>query len=524
MHSPSEPAALLSWDQINTDGFGNANFNSTLSLAVFRNELYAGTRRSNAAKVFRRNADSQTWSDLGLPIFCESIPAMVNAYENFLYVGTESLSGSQVWQFDGASWTNIDAAGFGNAANLGVRTLYQWGSVTIAGTRNGALGAGTFQYNYPNWTQIYPYGFGYPSNTAVSSMARLQEMGIMIGTRNEATGAEIWLFDNTPAGWIMKGGFENPHNWAASSMAVFNGVLYVGTLNITDGAQIWRYTVATDSWQKVANAGFGNPQNRGISVLYPFAGYLYAGTENISTGAQVWRSSNGSDWEIVMSGGYGNIYNTEVASMVGLGGWLIAGTVNYATGSEIWRSHPMGADPYFKVSLTSWNAVYPDLAYNPELGQFLAAWEDRDYYNSSLGISAQRFDSESRIAGTIPISSQPSALPQVAYDLDLDRYLVAWNEGDYIVGQLVGANGSLIGSKIYLHYHDELTGLLYSPVTDDYVLLYTIYGGFPAPPGCWIERNGRGARFIIVCRLHRGEATQYQLRDIRSRPGLEPCP
>ena len=40
-------------------------------------------------------------------------------------------------------------------------------------------------------------------------------------------------------------------------MTVFEGSLYVGTINQTDGAQVWRYDDGT-TWTQVNEDGFGN--------------------------------------------------------------------------------------------------------------------------------------------------------------------------------------------------------------------------------------------------------------------------
>jgi len=57
--------------------------------------------------------------------------------------------------------------------------------------------------------------------------------------------------------------------------------------------------------------------------------------------------------------------------------------------------------------------------------------------------------------------------------------LVVWNGYSNAKGQLFDADGDPIGGQINYYISGELKGMVFSPVTDDYVLLYTIHK--PAP-------------------------------------------
>ena len=475
--SPASVNALLTWDQINTDGFGSSNYNTAWSLAVYQNQLVAGTRNPLGAKIWRRSGNTQTWTGLAPASWTgdpsnTAVPTLYNWSNTSLLIGTENNNGAQVWRYDGTTWTDLNFNGFGSASNNGVWTLEIWGSSIIAGTRNNTNGCGLFQYLSGAWTQIGTYGFGDPHNTLVASMAELPDYNLYIGTWNDLSGAEIWLYNTSGFGWVKKGGFGNAHNIAARSMAVFDGELYVGTFNSSDGAEIWRYNQVPNTWTRVASGGFNSKDNIGVSTLYPFAGYLYAGTENTASGAQIWRSSNSTNWEQVMSGGFGDPNNTEVPSLTGFGHWLIAGTRNSSTGGEVWRSLPLGANPSFQISSGDCQAINPDVVFNSNNGEYMVVWENWDC--TQAGIYGQRFDEEGQlISPTIPVSTVGSA-PQIAYDPDLNRYLVVWNGGGHLQGQLVGANGAMSGGVINLANNGEVNEMVYSPVTDNYVVLYSI--------------------------------------------------
>ena len=67
------------------------------------------------------------------------------------------------------------------------------------------------------------------------------------GTVNSATGTEVWRSSNgTQWNLVIKGGFNDLHNSSVWSGAIFEGNLFLGTLNNkgwlvpADGTQIWK--------------------------------------------------------------------------------------------------------------------------------------------------------------------------------------------------------------------------------------------------------------------------------------------
>lgn len=153
------------------------------------------------------------------------------------------------------------------------------------------------------------------------------------------------------------------HNQDASVLICFKDHLYMGTLNPRDGCELWRttdgsnWTVVVGGNGKIPN-GFGKQSNSAIWVAKVFGEYLYLGTVNVLQGCEVWRSSDGLNWTAVVGGdshvpnGFGRFshrfnsyaWYTEVFNMstkeypVQVVPHLCIGTLNVLFGGQIWAS------------------------------------------------------------------------------------------------------------------------------------------------------------------------------------------
>jgi pimeloyl-ACP methyl ester carboxylesterase len=114
---------------------------------------------------------------------------------------------------------------------------------------------------------------------------------------------------------VFSSGFGNPKNTAAFSAAIFNGWLYIGTMNWFDGCEIWRTNGTV--WQRVIgneprlssySNGFGDDDRGFERDIYAWemlvyndsqGEQLYVGTFNIA-GCELWRTSNGLNWECLV--------------------------------------------------------------------------------------------------------------------------------------------------------------------------------------------------------------------------------
>ncbi|MEN8219675.1 MAG: hypothetical protein ABFS56_25650 [Pseudomonadota bacterium] len=124
---------------------------------------------------------------------------------------------------------------------------------------------------------------------------------------NDPNGTEIW---RSPDGllWeqVVFDGFGiGATNENGTPTAVFNGYLYVATINLTQGVQIWR-TNDGITWEQTGTNGLGYGKNViFIEELLPYGGYLYAFNFISSGNGRVWRTANGTNWEMIKEFGRG---------------------------------------------------------------------------------------------------------------------------------------------------------------------------------------------------------------------------
>ena len=109
--------------------------------------------------------------------------------------------------------------------------------------------------------------------------------------------------------------------------------LIIGGIFLSKNAEAAQLT-----WEKVNNPGFGDAQNDQITSLYEFNSFLYAGTLNSSQGSEVWRSGSpaSDNWDMVNNNGFDSSNNTDALSMIEFDSDLYVGTHNAVTGAEVW--------------------------------------------------------------------------------------------------------------------------------------------------------------------------------------------
>ncbi|MBU1670571.1 MAG: DUF11 domain-containing protein [Actinobacteria bacterium] len=185
-----------------------------------------------------------------------------------------------------------------------------------------------------SWTRVCDYGFGSEYNEGAFSMAEYNG-ALYAGTYNPTDGCEVWRYDGGTS-WtsVATGGIGDPTNTIAMSMTVFGGNLYVGTDASTTGASVFRYDGS--SWAQVNTDGFGAGSDiRSAASLIEFNGDLYCGTAQDY--AQVFRYDGGTSWTQVNEDGFGNLDNSGCRSLAVYDGALYGGTKNSTTGCEAFR-------------------------------------------------------------------------------------------------------------------------------------------------------------------------------------------
>lgn len=182
------------------------------------------------------------------------------------------------------------------------------------------------------WTQVNTDGFGNDNNLGTWGVA-VYDGCIYSGTWNPTNGCDVWKYDGTDWSQSATGGFDNANNLGCYGMAVYDGKLYAGTRNAVSGCEVLESAGGT--WTQVNNDGFGNANNTGTCSLVVNDGFLYAGADNPTNGCEVWRY-NGANWNRIASGGFGDANNGALWGMAVYNNQVYAGTENPVSGTEIW--------------------------------------------------------------------------------------------------------------------------------------------------------------------------------------------
>jgi len=191
------------WTQVNEDGFGNApsGYNRSVeSMAIFDGNLYAGTwNDDDGAQVWRYDGGT-TWTQVNddgfgnMPSGGFSVALSMTIFDDELYVGTRNdNTGTEVWRYDGGTtWTQVNENGFGNTSNQAIWSLVEYDGSLYAGTMNMPQGGQVWRYDGgTTWTQVNESGFGNIKNGMITSMAVLDGQ-LCVGTDNKTDNTQLW--------------------------------------------------------------------------------------------------------------------------------------------------------------------------------------------------------------------------------------------------------------------------------------------------------------------------------------------
>ncbi|MFZ5365021.1 MAG: hypothetical protein ACOZBH_02370 [Patescibacteria group bacterium] len=141
--------------------------------------------------------------------------------------------------------------------------------------------------------------------------------------------------DTTVAGTqVNVAGFGNANNQTSRAAAVYNGKLYVGTYNTSNGAGLWAYDGS--NWASVDTNGFGNANNTSINSMIAYGGGLIVGTRNTNK-AEVWICDDTDTCSQQNLGATFDGNNDAAQAMTVYNGKLFMGTDNAIDNSEIWQ-------------------------------------------------------------------------------------------------------------------------------------------------------------------------------------------
>lgn len=339
------------WKKIAENGFGRHSNYATRGMTLFHGDLYIGTQNNLLPK--KSGIEEQPPSMLSavlFPDFYELFGGLTTLPSRLaMHVMTFVSQGCEIWKYNyttdtlskviGKHSLSGVSSGFGSHFNAAAAVMKEYKDYLYVGT----------------W------------NTPIGTMREPNRKGCEIWRTNDGLHWEQVVGHNAA---FTPGGFGNPDNTGAWSIEVFQGYLYVGTMNWdfsdTGGCEIWRSNDGLH-WEQVVDHGFRclmntsylkkEPINTYAWDMQEYHGKLYLGTFNSriwfhdeeGTGCQLWRTHDGEQWEKVhlpnglkpgFQDGFGEGENYGIRRMVVYNDELYCGIASsffHDHGAEIWK-------------------------------------------------------------------------------------------------------------------------------------------------------------------------------------------
>ena len=247
------------WEPVATGGLGEKNNYNFAALAVFAGKLYAATGNFvTGVEMWRTSTgNSGSWTKVNTDGFGGGgswTNVSMDDFGGYLYVGISRKVGAdgaraELWRTNtgnSGSWTKVFDDGLGQAGNTDVAAMAEFGGQFYIGLRNLATGGQVWRStNGTTFTPVFTDGLGKTANRGAYGLFALDDH-LFVTLANFATGAEIWA---TPDGatWhpMMLGGWDKggANAWADyydKAAVAFRDALYVGSVNETDGGEVWQ--------------------------------------------------------------------------------------------------------------------------------------------------------------------------------------------------------------------------------------------------------------------------------------------
>jgi hypothetical protein len=234
--------------QINTNGFGDPSSYFTDVLIVFEGDLYAATYNGSLGGAVWRYDGGSSWTQVSISGFGGNNTIWAGEiFQGNMYIGTSKSSGGELWRYDGgSSWTQIASGGIDDTNNRALRGLYSYGDFLYVTTENSITGTEVWTYDGSVLNQINLDGFGNPNNRNIEEkgIVSFQEE-IYFGVSNSTTGAELWKLSNGVFSNVNIGDTHNIDNGTLSAAAEYDNCIYFGSGNLVDGSEVIRSCVPT---------------------------------------------------------------------------------------------------------------------------------------------------------------------------------------------------------------------------------------------------------------------------------------
>ena len=330
------------WQQVNDTGLEGTN---TRGMTVHHGKLYVGTSIGDPARAaIFASADPANDGWTKVADFAGTTNTEIIGLKSFndcLYVTTQgtldldtgTIYGFEVWRstvedptdpdvLAGGDWKQIVTEGAGDSRNYWGASMEVLGDHIYVGSISlpifdGAL-AETFKGfeviridQDDNWELVIG---SYPE---------------FVGIPNSTTGERGTPISGLPAG------FGAPLNFYCWSLEEYDGVLYLGTLDLSSLLSCLPVEVLAGTFD-LSQEQIAQMQE----MIAPFAG------------ADLWKTSDGVTWEPVSQDGFGNPHNYGFRTMIS--GSLYVGSANpyVGQGCEVWAAVPGPTGPTETWDLT----------------------------------------------------------------------------------------------------------------------------------------------------------------------------
>jgi len=189
---------------------------------------------------------------------------------------------------------------------------------------------------------------------AILLMAGVGGVSAATPETGHAPGHSIQALTQAVPGWqqVNSNGFGDQQTGEVSALAPFNGYLYAGTHNATDGARIFRSPDGL-TWTPVTQPGFGISHDiapPAILDLTVFNGRIYASTGRGDGPGQIWRALDGVNWAPMVIHGFSDPDTVDITALAVYNGLIYAGATNLISGAQIWRSFTGDSNTWTQVA------------------------------------------------------------------------------------------------------------------------------------------------------------------------------
>ena len=290
LFSLNQFAQLNNWDSVVVDGFGASNI--IKPLATYNNNIYAGTvsQTSGPPDIYMSTTgDMNDWTSTTYPASANTGDTIieqlvVDTATNQLFVGVANWqNGVSIYRHNGSTWIGMSGGTppWGSNYNILSKMFFysQGGGADsvyiVIGNYNNTVPYQIWKSpkNVANWSLVYTF------STQVYGVwdAFVYNDTIFTNIFNSFT-MESYVYKQTNGSDTIRA-HSSPGiidmNTSFNSFGVFNGSLYVGASNWTNGGQLFKYNSQND-WATVTADGFGFGANMySINKIYTFRGKMW---------------------------------------------------------------------------------------------------------------------------------------------------------------------------------------------------------------------------------------------------------